>query len=324
MGTHSLKQLIRPSRLKATIAVAVCIGFVAGQYTPSLSSMKPKPYHAQGNQYDLLARRILIENPSDIVIDFRPLQTQLEEYIAQNNLSDKISLQFEYLPTGSSIGLSEDMKQVGASLLKLPLTMSVYKEAEKGRINLDAMIPLQQDWLNNSFGDLYKKGVGYQISPRSAAKEALTKSDNTAALLLFDQMTKAQNTNTPNLLGFIDANYGETQTHEVLIDSRSYASILKCLYFSCLLSKDHSQELLGYLVQSTAQDRLTKYIPDSTRVAHKIGTFGLKTQSDCGIFYLPQRNYVLCVMIDEEDPSASETIARISEIVYKHLTRPSL
>ncbi len=199
--------------------------------------------------------------------------------------------------------------------------MSVYKAAEQKKLDLDTPIALKQEWLNNSFGDLYKKGAGYKLSTRQAAQEALEASDNTAALLLFDAVTKAQGTSSPNLLGFVDANYGETKNNEVLIDSRSYSSILKCLYFACFLSKDNSQEILSYLALSKTNSRLTAKLPNNVKVAHKIGTFNTETQSDCGIFYLSKRNYVLCIMVDGQDPSASATIADLSSIVFEYLSK---
>lgn len=310
-------------RVIAACAVVLLIAasFIGGVQYGTQKSERQARYQqeAQQAQYNLLARRILIERPNDVEIDFRPLQTQVEGYIQANELTDNISFSFEYLPTGSSIGVAEDTKQVGASLLKLPLSIAVYKASEQGKVNLDQKVTIKKEWLNSSYGTLYKKGAGHQISIRDALKEALVHSDNTAALLLFDVVTKAQGTNTPNLLGFIDANYGETQSHEVLIDSRSYSAILKCLYFACHLNKDNSQAVLQSLSQSSAKDRLVRYLPGDVIVAHKIGVFSQQTQSDCGIFYVPKRNYVLCIMIDGKSEPASKQIGELSSIVYNYI-----
>lgn len=305
------------------VLVVFVLSFSAGAlYQQRQQLREEKRLAERSSHYDLLARRILVDNPSEIAIDFRILQTGLETYIAQNGLGDKASLYFEYLPTGSSIGLNEDKVQVGASLLKLPLSVAVFKAAEQGKVNLDEKVALKQEWLNNGYGDLYKRGEGYRISVREALSYALSKSDNTAALMLFNVVSRAQGTDRPNLLGFIDANYKETNTHEVLIDSRSYASILKCLYFSCFLNKDNSQEVLKYLADSESHERLELYMPTPhPRVAHKIGVFNEQTQSDCGIVYVPKRNYVLCIMVDGKDPQASKEIGRLSEIVYNYVSK---
>lgn len=301
-----------------SVVLTGVIGYKIGQ----THNRQPTSNVDSGQRYDLLAGRIQVENPNDSIIDFRPLQTSLEEYVSDNSLTGKISLFFEYLPTGSSIGIDEYKPQIGASLLKLPLSMSVYKAAEEGALDIDEVTPLKEEWLNNQFGDLYKQGAGYPISTKQAVKEALTQSDNTAALMLYEKVSIAQNTSTPTVLGFIDANYSETSSHEVLIDSRSYASILKCLYFACFLSKDNSQQILLHLTQSVSSNRLTAGVPKDLKIAHKIGNFNKTpaTQSDCGILYAPKRNYVLCIMIDEEDPIASEHIANLSRLVYQYTT----
>jgi hypothetical protein len=58
------------------------------------------------------------------------------------------------------------------------------------------------------------------------------------------------------------------------------------------------------------------YINEKIVVAHKFGTFGDKVQSDCGIFYIPNKNYLLCVMIEGGDTAASRQIGDVSQIVY--------
>ncbi len=307
----------------SVVLVIFVLSFLAGNLYQQRQQLREEKHLVERNgQYDLLARRILIDNPSEIAIDFRVLQTSLETYIAQNSLLNSASLYFEYLPTGSSIGLNEDKVQVGASLLKLPLSIAVFKAVEQGKVRLDDTYPLKKEWLNNGYGDLYKRGEGYRLSVREALSYALSKSDNTSALMLFDIVAKAQGTDRPNLLGFIDANYKESNTHEVLIDSRSYSSILKCLYFSCFLNKDHSQETLKYLANSESHERLELYMPTThAPVAHKIGVFNEQTQSDCGIVYVPKRNYVLCIMVDGKDPQASKEIGRLSEIVYNYVSK---
>lgn len=302
-----------------SLLLGVSIGIGVAQYF----SLERQPTVKQGEDYPLLARRIQIEEPSDITLDFRVLQTQIEQYIIEYGLNDKISFNFEYLPTGSSIGIDENTPQVGASLLKLPLAIATYRQAEEGKIDLDRYYPIKEEWLNTQYGTLYKKGAGYQITPRQAVQYALTDSDNTAALMLFELVSEAQGVKSPNLLGFIDANYSETDSREVLIDSRSYSAVLKCLYFACHLNKQNSQEILEYLTASKSTDRLGSLLPDGLTIAHKIGTFGKDTQSDCGIFYVSQRNYLLCIMIDGQDPEASQRIAELSKLVYNFISDSS-
>ncbi len=304
----------------SVLALSVVVIFVAG-FVISTFWNDHQTKHLQ-DHYNFLARRVLIDNPNDTLLDFSTLQKNYQEYLTNKGLNDKVSLNFEYLPTGSSIGFNEDQEYVGASLLKLPLVVSAYKLAEQGRINLDTKIPLKKEWLNDSFGNLYKKGAGYELTYREAISYALRDSDNTAALMLFDLVSTKQGTASPNILGFVDANYATSPQENVLIGAQAYTSILKCVYFSCYLNHDDSQAILTYLSRSDDQTRLQLFLPDNLTVAHKIGTFSNEVQSDCGIFYLPKRNYSLCIMVKGQDPEASQIIGDLSYMTYHYLAPP--
>ena len=295
----------------AVLLFGLIIGFVLSSASQGDSSQDLQ------QRYNLLSKRILVENPNDIILDFRPLRRQLEEYISKTSAPDSISLYFEYLPSGSSIGVNENKEVVGASLLKLPVVMQIYKYAEEGQIDLDEKVPLKKEWLDSGYGSLYKQGAGYEVSIRDATTYAIEKSDNTAILLLFDRISQLQNTNNPSILDFVDANYDINSDEQILIGAQSYSSILKCLYFACYLGRDNSQDILQKLTNTDSANRLPLHIPNKVPIAHKIGSYDNIAQSDCGIFYVEKRNYLLCVMIGTGDSEAAEYIADLSEIAYK-------
>ncbi len=54
----------------------------------------------------------------------------------------------------------------------------------------DPTVAIQPKELNSRFGDLYKKGAGYKINLGDAVKLALQQSDNTASLILADQISE--------------------------------------------------------------------------------------------------------------------------------------
>ena len=268
-------------------------------------------------KYNLLAKRILIDNPNDVVINFNNLSKKLNDYSSSNLSGVKSSIYFEYLPTGSFIGVNEDEQLVGASLLKTPLAINLYKATEENKLNLDTKVALKKEWINDQYGELYKKGEGYQISYRELIKLMLKDSDNTAELAVFDILKDIQ---PIDYFNFVDIDFNINKDDSLQLGASAYSSILKCLYFSCHLDKNHSQEILSYLADSTYDKRLKLYLSDPTlKVAHKYGTFGNKVQSDCGIFYVPNRNYLLCVMLQNDDPLASKQIGDISLIVNKYI-----
>lgn len=307
----------RPSKKNvvyaAVLVMGIAIGLVASRTFVILNNNQAK------NGYNLLAKRLLIDNPNDVILDFKALKNELLRYLDESSQSNKVGVYFEYLPTGTSIGINETEQLAGASLLKTPLAINLYKTAQDGKINLDDSVALKKEWLNSQYGSLYKKGAGYRLTLRELAEIMLEDSDNTAALAIYDTLSNIIPLNQ-QLLTFIDSEYGINKDESVRLGPESYSQILKCLYFACYTNKDSSQEILHYLTESKASDRLKLYVPNSTVVAHKIGSYESTdyphVESDCGIFYVPNRNYLLCVMVKDTDPQASRTIGELSKIVY--------
>jgi beta-lactamase class A len=266
------------------------------------------------HDYPLLARRLFMEEPNDIRINFSSLRTQLNKYFTDNKLEG--SVYFEYLPTGTSVRVSPDTRYRAASLIKLPVAMELYKSKELGKVKLDQKVKLKQEWLNGGYGSLYEKGVGYELTLKDAASIMLQESDNTALRVLVDANKDLEAKD--RALGSLDI---ELTTHEdgaIDIGTRSYSSFLKCLYFSCYNTFADSQEILGMLTKTPFNTRLVAGIEDKNiTVAHKIGVFNRQIQSDCGIIYVPRRNYVLCVTLTGDDNSETNgRIAEVSRMVY--------
>lgn len=314
----SESKLIKKRYVAALILGASILSFFLG--IAAYHSFLDKSEQDLQQKYSLLAKRTLISNPNDIVLNVSGLRERLESYINDNQLGTTVSMYFEYLPTGSSVGINETEQLVGASLLKTPLAVNLYKQAELGRINLDTKIALKKEWLNSQYGNLYKKGVGYQISLRDLSYVMLTESDNTAALAIYDTLSGLMDIND-KLLDFVDIDYSSNKDESVRLSPESYGNILKCLYFSCYTNKQSSQEILQTLSESKDSSRLDLFLPNSVKLAHKIGTFdtdqnSAHVQSDCGIAYIPNRNYMVCIMVKGDDPRASRIIGDLSLITY--------
>lgn len=275
---------------------------------------------ADSKKYPLLAKRLFIEEPNDPIINFAPLRQQMRQYFTDNKLEG--SVYFEYLPTGTSIRISGDEQEVAASLIKLPAAMDLYKAAELGKIDLDKKITLQPGWLDSAYGELYRKGPGYQLSLREAAKIMLEQSDNTALKAIAGSTSNALKPEE-RALNSLDADITQNPDFTVSISARTYSSFLKCLYFSCYLNHSDSQELLTYLASSKFDDRLIAGIDNKNiTVSHKIGVANTATQSDCGIVYVPNRNYALCVMINGQDNSTTNKhISALSKLAFQYISK---
>jgi beta-lactamase class A len=274
-------------------------------------------------QFPLLASRLFLEKPSDTIINFEPLRQQIQTYL--NNTEVNYGFYFEYLYTGTSIAIGDNNQFVGASLMKIPIVMDLYKAAELGKLSLDKKVTVPDDIINSNdelYGNIANFKAGQQISLRELAKVALADSDNTAAFTIFDA-TKDLLEPADQALNNLDIEMENTNSSAgpvALISAYSYTSILKCLYFSCFLNYDNSQAILNHLTQGSTDDsRIRAGVPELVQVARKIGSFSNITQSDCGIVYIPSRRYSLCIMLNEDPVTADRHIRDVSKMVYEYV-----
>lgn len=307
---------------KTIFALAIFTTYMFGVISHGIWISKPLEIKENSTQlqakFDLLAKRIFIEDPNEPIIAFSDLRTQLNQYFIDNQVSG--NLYFEYLPTGTSIRIGVEERRVAASLIKLPFAMEAYYAKEKKLIDFNQKITITDSMLSSTFGDLYKKGAGTELTLREALEIMLKDSDNTAlnaVVSVIEGVVPAKE----GPFNFLDAEFVQNEDFTVSLTPRAYSSFLKCLYFSCYLEKEDSQEILKLLSESSLVDRIPAGIPENVTIAHKVGNYLDTTQSDCGIVYEPKRNYLICMMLDGADAvETDEVMAEISKIVYDYVS----
>ncbi|HSX33453.1 MAG TPA: serine hydrolase [Candidatus Saccharimonadales bacterium] len=267
--------------------------------------------------YPLLSRRAQTNQQTNILINFVPLRKELQSEFNQLNVQH--SFYFEYLPSGTSIKIGADNELVAASLIKVPLVMNLYKAVELGKLRLDQKVTITASELDDAYGTLYQRGAGTSITLQQAAQYALEQSDNTAAHVIYDHV---QNLLTDDQQSLAQLDIDQTiQNGQAVIDAKSYASILNSLYLSSYLKPQDSQAILSDLTLSNATNRLTAELPKTLVVAHKIGVYNATwSESDCGIVYVPNRPYIICVMVGLPDDQANTFIAKVSKQVYDYVS----
>jgi beta-lactamase class A len=269
--------------------------------------------------YPLLSKRIFTESQNDILINFTPLRTAMREYLAKQD--DQIGVYFEYLPSGTSIGVNDQMEVRLASLIKVPVVMAVYKDIESGSLSLNKVVTIEQKDLDPRFGNLWKRGVGTKLTVREVVNINLVESDNTATRMLVRQLSP----------GAIDGVFDaldlpkDREGGAAVISPKSYASILRSLYLSSYLERTHSNEILDILTRTNFNEQIPAGVPKDVRVAHKIGIFESATaqpvHNDCGIVYVPNRPYALCVMVGGNEEAARKHMQYLSKMVYGYIER---
>lgn len=265
-------------------------------------------------KYKYLSPRILQEYHNDILINFLPLRNRLKEVTAP--WQNSFGLYFEYLPSGTSIGINEKNEFPAASLFKVPVVMAYYHKKERlGQTN-DPIVTIQEGQIDKEFGQLWKKGPGTQINLKDAVRLAITESDNTAVVVIGDQLT--QEDFEPIYEG-LDIDLQVTDKGSI-ITAKHFSSILKALYFSSVLSKEDSNEILNLMTKTKFNDMLPAGIQSNIPVAHKIGILKNQEYTDCGIVYEPKRPYLLCMISAGDEAEARERMKIVSNTIYEFVS----
>ncbi len=281
-------------------------------------------FNQMGNHVDnyekfpLVSKRVFLENPNDVIINFVPLRKALRGYV--DPLEGKVGVYFEYLPSGVSIGVNATEEIRLASLSKVPLAMSILKKVEKGDIMLTDRVFLKEEHLDNRFGSLWQRGPGAPITIEELVKLSLQESDNTAYQTLYALLTNKEVEEVYENLE-IEVNIASSSP---LVSPKSYSSIFRSLYLASFLLEEESNYLLDILTRTIFHDKIPAGVPKDVQIAHKIGVFSRadtteKVYTDCGIVYVPLRPYILCIFVQDTESVAVKHMSLISKMVYGYV-----
>lgn len=310
------KNLLNLFFITGWVVAGVLIVVIALSFKPLLERHS---FDQKEKKYPLLSKRILNEFPNDILINFLQLRKDLNEQVAPYGTD--FGIYFEYLPTGTSIGINSNNEFYAASLFKVPVIMAYYKFLERtGEENdLEEEVTVEQDDIDSQYGELWKQGPGTKVKMDEAIRLALEKSDNTAAKMIARRVGQED---FDSVYEGLDIEL-ETASGGAILTARNYTSILKSLYYASLLEKEDSNQILEHLTRSQFNDKLPAGVPEGIKVAHKIGEYNdykeNKAFMDCGIIYVPRRPYSVCMISVGDEKVARERMKKASQTIYNYV-----
>jgi beta-lactamase class A len=232
-----------------------------------------------------------------------------------------VSLYFEFLNTGGNISINPDFNLWPASLAKLPLAIVAMKKIQNGEWRLDDEFLVFDSDKDSESGEFYHTPSGETVAVEKLFYELLVNSDNTAYKIFL------RNLSTEEISEFVlSSGLGELFSEDGRVSAKEYSRILKILYSSSYLDVEYSQKILGFLVQAGNHGYFQKGLPENFILAHKYGensVYGVC--SDAGIFYVPDRPFLLVVMVgglkNADDKQKAEMImAEIAKKSYEFVT----
>lgn len=264
-----------------------------------------------------------VENKSLLIGERLALQKKIEERaetaLREGRLSN-YGIYYRELVSGPVIALREDEDFSPASLLKLPVAMWYFKSEERtpGLLSEEIVFvgPVGQTIAH--FPPTRSLEAGKTYTVRELIERMLTESDNDATEILVEYAGGRERINEVyDELGIKDVENYDTY----LIDVHTYAAFFRVIYNSEFLAEEHSDELLELLTKTSFREGLAAGLDEKLLIAHKFGERvldeGAEQLHDCGIFYLPENPYLLCIMTQGKDyKEMAEFIAAVSQDAY--------
>lgn len=241
------------------------------------------------------------------------------EQIVENALKDSrgtYGIAIKNLKTEEAYSFNSHEVYKTGSLYKLWIMATVFEQIQKGVVMADETLTGNIEDLSKKFGiDPEPELTNITLTVNSALTQMITISHNYAAILLTERVGLS------NVKLFLEK-YGFKESkisgNAPISTPRDIAIFLERLYKSELASQEYTNKMLGLLKMQKLNDKLPKYLPTGTIVAHKTGEIDFLTH-DAGIVYTKNGDYVI-VIFSESDypPGAKERIAQISKAVYNY------
>jgi beta-lactamase class A len=314
----------------ARIAIALALlalGIVIGQYTDTfLPGAFPNDATDVSSEYSYIDPLLFCADrdlKGQTAAFSQRMQDELTALIDNEKragaLSDA-SVLYRDLSNGPRVTVNGDMASAPASLLKVPLALSIYRRAATDPSFLQKKVKMDIPDQNagEHFTAPHKAEPGKEYTVDELLQLSLIDSDNNATDLLIMQLSDDELRNSYEDLGIqVPIDNPSAYTMNVAV----YSSFFRILYNASYLSRDMSERLLSNLAGSTFTKGIVAGVPSGTKVAHKFGEHvasdGTKQLHDCGVVYRTGRPYLLCVMTKGNDfEKLASAIADISKEVW--------
>ncbi len=307
------------------LILLVAVSIYAGYLHKENSSLNKKAQVAKANEFELLSPSIAFLNVDDflakqqtLTVSYSELKPAVNRTLTQN-ADGRFALYFEDLESGAWLGINEREKFIPASLLKMPTLVAVLKKVQGGDITLDQKVSLQQEDLDLRSGTLGLKGAGYEISIRELLVEMLKESDNTAFFTFNRRILSEQDVVEARLAMGLPPPTNQM----TLLSPKEYMNIFRALYFSTYLRRPFSELALSMLLETDFNSQIPAGLPKDVKVSHKVGMWRDGSYfHDCGIIYLQNKDYMLCIMsMNTTQVESDRVMQETSKVIYDYMAK---
>src|SRR3989344_1609980 len=247
------------------------------------------------------------------------ISKSLQEAVNESLMGTKgtYGIVIKNLKTGESFYLNESRIFEPASLYKLWVMATVYKQIEEGGLKEDQILSQTIPALNRIFNidpeyaELTEGGI--TITVNQAIEQMITISHNYAALLLAEKIKLSSVSDFLKSQELLQSSIGKPPK----TTAGDIAFFYEKLYKGQLASPENTTKMIEVLKRQQLNDGLPKLLPDAT-IAHKTGDLDF-FKHDTGIVFHPKGDYIIVIMSESNSPlGAQQRISEISKSVYQY------
>jgi D-alanyl-D-alanine carboxypeptidase len=265
------------------------------------------------------------------------LEERLKPLIAAHE--GQVAVAVKHLATGQTFVYRAEEPMPTASLIKFPVMIEAYRQAEQGQVDLAKHVVLRDEDKVPGSGILtshFSSGAAFPL--RDAVRLMIAFSDNTATNLVLDQIGLPATAKYMEELGCpntkIHAKVFKRETSVFPERSRQFGlgsttagemlRLLELLHQRKLVSPEASDKMREHLLACDDRKKFPRLLPEGTKVAHKTGSVdGIRT--DAGIIDAPAGPIALCVLTNDnkdarwaDDNAGDKLCSRIALAAYEH------
>lgn len=267
------------------------------------------------------------------------LRTEIRARIAQSG--HEVGYFFLDLVTNDTVAFNPDLRMHAASMVKVPVMIQLFRDAEAGRLNLDSAIrvknefrsivdgsPYQLTALDDSDSTLYGRAGG-TATIRELTELMITVSSNLATNILIELVGAERVTQTMRELGAdsiqVLRGVEDTKAYEQGLSNTTTARDLGVIFGAIAsyraASGESCEEMIGILVRQQFNDKIPRGIRNAP-IAHKTGDI-TGIHHDGGIVFRDDGGrYALVVLTRgfENEADANKLIEDLARITHRHAT----
>jgi beta-lactamase class A len=217
-----------------------------------------------------------------------------------------------------------------ASSIKIAVLVELYRQAQSGKVKLQDIYTVQSSDLvpDSDIMNGLTPGVT-KITLRDVATMMVAVSDNSATNVLIDRVGMENVNAMLQSRGFTHTKLqrkmmdlkAASEGRENLASPRELLQLLQDVYQGKVLNQEMTADFFNML-STHKSSFLPRGLPDDLKIANKPGELE-GVRNDCGIVFVPNRPYGICVMTSylRRERDGEDAISRISAAAYQMFDR---